>query len=116
MKTPDAEVLTMNPDTILCPFCFDEIEPQAKKCRHCGEWLEEASKRPGGTVASKGSADARAVNRGLKQKEADDFAAGFGMLILIISCCVLGSWTHWIIGWGCFFAGLAWLTSWYYHE
>ena len=22
-----------------CPFCSGEIEADAKKCRHCGEWL-----------------------------------------------------------------------------
>lgn len=29
------------PDTIPCPFCAEPIRPQASKCRHCGEWLDE---------------------------------------------------------------------------
>ncbi len=26
-------------DTAVCPFCSEEIQAQARKCRHCGEWL-----------------------------------------------------------------------------
>ncbi|MDR1896564.1 MAG: zinc ribbon domain-containing protein [Prevotellaceae bacterium] len=28
-------------DTKKCPFCGEEILAAAKKCKHCGEWLEE---------------------------------------------------------------------------
>jgi len=24
-----------------CPFCAEEISPEAKKCKHCGEWLDK---------------------------------------------------------------------------
>ncbi len=27
------------PESQECPFCFSEIPTEAKKCRHCGEWI-----------------------------------------------------------------------------
>jgi len=50
-----------------CPFCCAEIPKQAKKCQYCGEWLNGKQSR------TDPSAAARAVNRGLKQKEIDDW-------------------------------------------
>lgn len=28
-------------ETKLCPFCGHEIKSSAKKCIHCGKWLEK---------------------------------------------------------------------------
>lgn len=31
----------MENNTIHCPYCDEEISSDAKKCKHCGEWLTE---------------------------------------------------------------------------
>ena len=28
-----------------CPFCREEIHPDARKCWHCGEWLDSGMRR-----------------------------------------------------------------------
>lgn len=28
-----------NTENMQCPFCNGEISPEAKKCKHCGEWV-----------------------------------------------------------------------------
>jgi hypothetical protein len=28
------------PDRVCCPYCDEEISPNARTCRHCGEWLD----------------------------------------------------------------------------
>ena len=33
--------------TTTCPFCEAEIGEQAKKCRHCGEWVSRSCERCG---------------------------------------------------------------------
>ena len=39
-----------DPDTI-CPYCRAGVDPQAKKCKHCAEWIEGKLIQPssGGT-------------------------------------------------------------------
>lgn len=31
--------MTISEGLTQCPYCFGEIQTQAKKCRHCGEWI-----------------------------------------------------------------------------
>lgn len=50
-----------------CPFCCAEIPEKAQKCQYCGEWVVQKK-------TTLGSSDtARAVNRGLKDKQFDDW-------------------------------------------
>lgn len=48
-----------------CPYCAEDIQDDAKKCKHCGEWIV----KPGSTPAS------RAVTQGMKNKELHDAIA-----------------------------------------
>src|SRR4030043_527181 len=73
-------------ETKKCPYCSEQILITAKKCKHCGEWLEESQERKGADWSEKGSVDARNVSKGLKQKEQDDFSQGcFGIACLVVS-------------------------------
>ncbi len=37
--TEQQEVVQAEPQTTPCPFCGEQIIPGAKKCKHCGEFL-----------------------------------------------------------------------------
>ena len=42
-------------ELVKCPYCAELIQAEAKKCRHCGEWLDPAAR----VVASTGTAEPR---------------------------------------------------------
>ena len=102
--------------TIKCPFCSEKIEVKAQKCRFCGEWLNKPTERLGGTIGEKGSVEARAVSRGIKQKELDDYTIGcFGVLAMIIAI-IVGIYIHWILSIIVIVLALFWTNKWYYKE
>ena len=49
-----------------CPFCEEKIQDDAKKCKHCGEWLTERQ-----TVAT-------------ETKESSSFMQWFVSILLIL--------------------------------
>jgi hypothetical protein len=40
-KQDENQTRKLKTDTIACPICDEDIKAQAKKCKHCGEWLND---------------------------------------------------------------------------
>lgn len=101
-----------------CPYCGEEIMAVAKKCKHCGEWLtKETGDRPGGGATDRGSVDARAVAKGLKEKELHDFGRNVVSAIVLIVSAVAGLWAEsWAVFFIVLFIGILFNAWWYYRE
>lgn len=70
-----------------CPACSEEILDTAKKCKHCNEWLTAPSRA---SSADDGSAMAKAVMKGMKQKEWHDFSLGMRGVGAIVLASAIG--------------------------
>lgn len=111
---------------MVCPYCTEQIQDTAKKCRFCGEWLAEADKRPGTNALERGSVDARAVAKGLKEKEASESAMGCLVFLLLVFCVIifqvvtyfLPTYGWYVFGGLCvlFIVGMAKIMSKFYQE
>lgn len=94
--------------TTKCPFCAEEILPDAKKCKHCGEWLDNPSIRF--STPSNSSIDARAVSKGIKEAQYSKSVSGFLTMLALIPAVTLGIFFHWILG-VIVFVVLVWLIG-----
>jgi uncharacterized membrane protein YvbJ len=100
-----------------CPYCAEEILEDAKKCKHCGEWLNGTKKDTGKKPFENGSATARAVSKGIKQKEYSDFERNLLGFFAIVISVVIGFFTHsfWI-GLIIFIIAIIFISRKYYKE
>ena len=107
-------------ETKQCPYCSEEILATAKKCKHCGEWLEESDKVKESKPYEKGSDKSRAVAKGIKQYELDRSSLGcFGVIILGIAIAIgsaIGSDAGLIVGVIVFIVGMVILSKNYHKE
>jgi hypothetical protein len=119
------ESMTDQPETKDCPFCSEQILATAKKCKHCGEWLDGSTNRAGAAAGERGSSDARAVTKGLKEKEYHDQMIGCGGFVGLVAAIAVGYWlasklhssaVGWTVGIIIFFGVIALLGKWYWKE
>lgn len=70
----------MADERIKCPFCGEQVEPSAIKCRFCKEWIGDPNKLV--LVSKKGSGTARAVSKGIKERHFSRVAFNFKCFLL----------------------------------
>lgn len=96
---------------MICPYCSEGIKHSAQKCRHCGEWLNG---RRSGSSADNGTSNARAITKGLKQKQWHDFTLSVRGLLALLVACIAGSYFKNAFVGFFLFLGLAAFFRWQY--
>jgi len=98
-----------------CPFCAEEIQADAKKCKHCGEWLIKSPQNIFHSVGDS-STTARAVTKGIKEKEAQQVRGGCLGVIAIFIAVFIGVYAGWYLGVISFLVLFIPIAIWYYKE
>ncbi len=76
---------TKNDTTKACPFCAEQILVNAKKCKHCGEFLDGSAK-PGGTTGQREQAAETTEN----EAHPSMFRSRPLEFIIVLALCLVG--------------------------
>jgi hypothetical protein len=89
------------PDTVPCPYCAEPIHPDATKCKHCGEWLDERM------LGERGPARTTVIVRESQAVPAlaSFFVPGLGQLIQGRTGVGIGMFVLAVLGWFTIFCG-----------
>ena len=98
-------------EKIKCPFCAEEIQIDAIKCRHCGEWLASPMAQ---NFNNKESISPDVIARGIRKAEYDKTAMGCLGIVALFVAVVVGIFIHWIVGLVVFIALCMWIGSKYH--
>ena len=63
--------------TIHCPYCGEEIQAVAKKCKHCGEWLPSEDSEPAASSPQPAAQHPTPAATPALQAESNSFSADY---------------------------------------
>ena len=122
-QTDSFSLASAQQDTAPCPYCGEQIKVGAKKCRYCGEWLDQepsTSAPPNGVI---GVAPVTVHSVKAKHKRQRKFGAGLigGLLAGFLGYFLISTmtsepqmWAFWL-GWvvfGLIFTRRGWSAVW----
>jgi uncharacterized membrane protein YvbJ len=94
-----------------CKFCAEEVKDEAIKCKHCGSALVGTSLDP-----MRSTDPAKAVTKGIKQKEVHDSVFKFWAAIIAITSIVIWCRGNPALAAWIFFPSAIVLNIWYFKE